>query len=129
MESSCVVHLYKPEWYSSADCITNVLVLPTEWISNPEFAMSCSSSLYQQTWASGSDTTHWSTIGHPASINLVLMSSGIDENFIGGAIDIFRFYVNLKSNSCEPFRLFIIIYSLTTTVLTCFDIVRDKLHI
>lgn len=96
MVSSCVMHLYTPEWDTSADRTTNVLVLSSERISNPEFEMSCISSLYQQTCASGSDTTHWSTMGQPAFIDLFLIASGIAENFTGGATDMFKAKVNLR---------------------------------
>lgn len=60
--------------------------MPLDWKSSPLCGRSLTPSLYQETWASGSESSHCSAIGEPASMDLFLSSSGRMENLTGGAI-------------------------------------------
>lgn len=89
-ESSSEIQLYVPECDGSADWRTKVLTLSSDWMSIPEFEKSCVPSLYQPTWAVGSESVQCSTTGQPASTDLTFSASGSAENPTGGATDMFK---------------------------------------
>lgn len=76
-----------------ADWITRVLMVPSDWMCIPYCGRSFIPSLYQQICPLGSESSHFSTIGQPASMDVFLSTSGAAENLTGGAIGAL---INLK---------------------------------
>lgn len=90
MRSSTASQLYTPECLSSAEWMIIFLIVPSDWMSSPLCCWSSTPSLSQETWAVGSEISHWSIMGQPASINLFLAISGSAENLTGWAMKIWK---------------------------------------
>lgn len=79
---SSVLIAYTSE-HDVAASMTSFSLLRSEWIFIPEFGKSFISSSYQLVWFAGSEMSHCSLIGQPASTDLFPSASGTAENQTG----------------------------------------------
>lgn len=89
MVSLFVLQLYVPLWRNSAVCTESVLIASSFTVTIPSWGSTSFPSLYHQTCALGSETSHCSLKGLPDSMHLVRWASGTLENVTGGATDNF----------------------------------------